>query len=99
MNRINHVVARDMVRAMRDHTWRDGFDRNSSHATGRYCDYEFGLSVDFDETSARVWAEELGIVALKTLAEHPDTPADVAEWLRGIVACCDEWLPDSDLTP
>lgn len=98
MNRINHVVARDLVRALRDHSWEDGYDRNASHNEGRYVAYEYGLNFYFDD-SARMWAEELSIAALKSLAKHPNTPADVAEWLRGIVACCDEWLPDSDLTP
>lgn len=52
----------EMVEAGANHTWEEGYDRNGSHATGKYVGYEEGLSTlfgDHGDGRAKMYSEEV----------------------------------------
>lgn len=64
-------ATRDMTKAGSEHEWSDGFDRDGSHAAGKYMEYTSSLRMCFGDTGAPTAASESYAAMLQAAPAFP----------------------------
>ena len=74
----DRALVAEVAGALANLEWEDGYDRDSSHAEGRYVAYAQGLKSRLHDSEVEVYSVMLAIEALKTLKKLNALGSEVA---------------------